>query len=487
MGRQYITPQQDASIYEQFPRRNTGFDEILEIGKTRETSGAIRVLIEFDTNKFIAPFSSSYFLNLRFARAENFKRNQALEIYTVAVASTARAATGSLLMIDVIDADGEGVTIDGKVYLFQDNAPPLNSFDSTINTGGEDDFPAGTGSVAIMAANLIAAINSGTNGLGEGAGVAYSVETTLHPTVTASAGSGSTVIVTAKNPGVAGNSLILLTSNTDNFTVSGDFLIGGEDGVSGSWDEGTGFFEQDLENSKDGATWQIRNDDDDNWTFANGTASLGGSTGSLVATQSFDWEPTDVRIDITNQVKAWLTGSENNGLLIKIPTVDEENAKVRSNLRFFSRNTHTIYPPTLEAVWNTQTMSIAPNCGLSPAPEEIDIFVPNMRPEMTTGSVHRVRFGVRSANVVKSFSKTAQFRSGFFLPSGSHIGIQDAATKAFVVPFDTGSLLSADNTGSYFDLKIENMYINRTYKILVRTTKPWGTEVVDTGHRFRVV
>ena len=344
MGRQFITPQQDAAIYEQFPTRNTGFDEILEIGKTRETSGAIRVLLQFDTSKFTAPIGSEFFLNLRFARAEKFKRNQTVEVYV----------------------------------------------------------------------------------------------------------------------------------------------------VSESWDEGTGFFEQDLENSKDGATWQIRNDDDDNWTFANGTASLGGSTGSLVATQSFDWEPTDIRLNVTTLVREWIasgsfSGSTDNGILLKIPTVDEENEKVRSNLRFFSRNTHTIYPPTLEAVFNTQTMSIAPNCGLSPAPEEIDIFVPNMRPEMTSGSVHRVRFGVRSANVVKSFQKTAQFRSGFFLPSGSHIGIQDAATKAFVVPFDTGSLLSADNTGSYFDLKIENMYINRTYKILVRTTKPWGTEVVDTGHRFRVV
>ena len=340
MGRQFITPEQDASIYEQFPTRNTGVDEILEVGKTRETNGSVRALIQFDTDKFTAPFSSSFFLNLRIARAEKFVRNQTIEFYQ----------------------------------------------------------------------------------------------------------------------------------------------------VSESWDEGTGFFEQDLENSQDGATWQIRNNDDDNWTFGNNTSSLGGSTGSLVATQNFDWKPEDVRIDITGQVRAWITSSINEGLLIKIPTVDEENGKATPNVRFFSKNTHTIYPPTIEAVWNTQTMSVAPNCGLSLAPEEIDIFVTNMRPEMITGSVHRVRFGVRSANTIKSFRNVAtRFQSGFFLPSGSHIGIQDAATKAFIVPFDTGSLLSADNTGSYFDLKIENMYINRTYKILVRTTKPWGPEVVDTGHTFRVV
>ena len=343
MGRQFITPQQDASIYEQFPRRNTGFDEILEIGKTTATSGSVRAVIQFDTSKFTAPIGSEFFLNLRFARAEKFQRNQIVELYV----------------------------------------------------------------------------------------------------------------------------------------------------VSESWEEGTGVFEQDLRNPQDGATWFTRNGST-NWALANASASLGGSTGSLVTTHSFDWEPKDIRLNVTTLVREWIasgsfSGSDDNGILVKLPTVNENSDIVNSNLRFFSRNTHTIYPPTLEAVWNTQTMSVAPNCGLSAAPEEIDIFVPNLRPKMMTGSVHRVRFGVRSANTVKSFSTVARQRSGFFLPSGSHIGIQDAATKAFVVPFDTGSLLSADNTGSFFDLKIENMYINRTYKILVRTTKPWGTEVVDTGHRFRVV
>ena len=348
MGRQFITPLQDASIYEQFSRRNTGADEIIEVGKSREASGSIRGLIQFDVSKFIAPSGSEFFLNLRIANAERFQRNQTVEFYV----------------------------------------------------------------------------------------------------------------------------------------------------VSESWDEGTGFFEQDLKNPQDGATW-INRTAAVAWTFGNDTASLGGGTGSLVASSSFDWKPTDIRLDVTELVSQWIdsgsftssigSSSLDNGFLIKIPSADENDVAVNTNIRFFSRNTHTVYPPTLEAVWNTQTMSISPNCGLSAAPEEIEIFVQNLRPEMTSGSTHRIRFGVRGSNIVKSFTNAARFHGGFFLPSGSHIGVQDAATKAFIVPFDTGSFLSADNTGSYFDLKIENMYINRTYKILVQTSKPWGTEVIDTGHTFRVV
>ena len=347
MGRLFITPEQDASIYEQFRQRNTGFDEILEIGKSRGASGSIRGLVQFDVDGILSasggsgvvPFSSSFYINLRIANATNFQRNQTIEFYQ----------------------------------------------------------------------------------------------------------------------------------------------------VSESWDEGTGFFEQDLENPEDGATWQIRNDADATWSLAIGSSSLGGTTRSLVTTHAFDWKPDDVRIDITGTVRAWLTGSFNGGLLLKIPTADEEGTKIKSNIRFFSRNTHTIYPPTLEAIWPTQTMSLQPNCGLVAAPDEIEVFVTNMRPTMVTGSTHRVRFGARQVTPIKSFTDSGRFGNKFFLPSASHIGVQDAATKATVIPFDTGSLLSADGTGSFFDLKIENMYINRSYKILVRIEKPWGPEVVDTGHTFKVV
>jgi hypothetical protein len=344
MGRQFITPLQDASIYERFPNRNTGFDEILEVGKLgfggSVASSSVRCLIQFDVTKFVgipATTSASFFLNLRIANAISFQRNQEIEIYE----------------------------------------------------------------------------------------------------------------------------------------------------ATGSWDEGTGFFEQDLENPQDGVTWEVMDAAGNFWTESIGQS--GGATESLVTAHTFDWEPADIRIDVSGQVRAWLTGSTNSGLLIRIPIADELNNRVETNIRFFSRNTHTIYPPTLEAVWPTQTMSVTPNSGLGEAPDESTIFIPNLQQLMATGSTHRIRFGVREVQPIKSFSDTFRFSNKFFLPSASYIGVQDAATKAFIVPFDTGSLLSADGTGSFFDLKIENMYINRTYKILVRTQKPWGPEVIDTGHTFKVV
>ena len=431
MGRQYITPQQDASIYQQFPTRNAGFDEIIEVGKSRATNGSIRGLIQFDMDKFIAPFSSSFFLNLRIAHAEKFQRNQIVEIYTVSESWD-----------------------EGTGFFEQDLRNPQDGA-SWVDSKA-------TGSIIVSSSFTV-------------------VSSSLQVSESASGSINNHFTTSVVNTTTSSLETNAESSKEwDTFAISGSLEL---EVIEGSFSLFSSSFSASVTQS-----FFTRSINSSSFTGSVLNALLGGTTGSLIATQSFDWKPEDVRINITGQVRAWMTSSVNNGLLIKIPVADEESNTVNTNVRFFSRNTHTIYPPTIEAVWNTQTMSVAPNCGLSLAPEEIEIFVTNMRPEMISGSVHRIRLGVRNANTVKSFGNVAtRFKTGFFLPSGSHIGIQDAATKAFVVPFDTGSLLSADNTGSYFDLKIENMYIQRSYKILVRIEKPWGDEVVDTAHRFRVV
>lgn len=326
----------DASLYEQYPYRNTGFDEIIEVGKTRTTSGSVHGLIQFDIFNELSgsvPLGSTFYLNLRIADANNFRRAQNVEIYR----------------------------------------------------------------------------------------------------------------------------------------------------ITQPWDEGTGFFAQDLVNPYDGATWRTRDSLNTDW------ANLGGPTSSFVVSQSLGFKPSDIRLDVTDVVRAWITGSLNYGLLFKLPTTDEENSKVLADIKFFSRQTHTIYPPTIEAVWNSQTMSITAVSNLVPAPDNYDVYVPASKPTFATGSMQRIRFSARPIHPIKSFADVYRYGAKYFLPSGSYIGVQDAATKAMIVPFDTGSLLSADNTGSYFDLKIENMFIGRTYEVLVQVTKPWGFEVLHTGNTFKVV
>jgi hypothetical protein len=86
--------------------------------------------------------------------------------------------------------NGQTVTIDGKAYTFQTVLTNVNG-NVLIGASASDSID-----------NLIAAIN-----LSAGSGTLYAAATTLHPTVTASAGAGDTMIATAKTSGTGGNSI----------------------------------------------------------------------------------------------------------------------------------------------------------------------------------------------------------------------------------------------------------------------------------------
>jgi hypothetical protein len=126
------------------------------------------------------------------------------------VATVGAAATGTLTQVTAAPANGETVTIGGKVYTFQ---TVLTNLDGNVLIGA---------SIATAMANLAAAIN-----LAAGAGTTYAAATTLHPTVSA-VGGASTVVLTAKSDGVAGNS-IDTTETLTNGSFGGAVLSGGVD------------------------------------------------------------------------------------------------------------------------------------------------------------------------------------------------------------------------------------------------------------------
>ena len=139
----------------------------------------------------------------------------------VATFATATAAQGTLTLTDNVTADDE-VTIGSITYKFV--AEPAAAYDVNIGDSASDTID-----------NLIAAITF-DGGLGTNEGTAYGTGTVAHPDVTAAAGQGDTMTVTAKIKGVAGNAI----GTTDPTDAGGviDFgaaaLAGGIDGQVGA-------------------------------------------------------------------------------------------------------------------------------------------------------------------------------------------------------------------------------------------------------------
>jgi hypothetical protein len=93
--RKILTASKDTTLYQAYSTLNTGFDEILDIGKvidesveivgaTAYASASARTLISFDLPTTASVFSgSSYFLNLKLANASKLKRNQTISVYAI--------------------------------------------------------------------------------------------------------------------------------------------------------------------------------------------------------------------------------------------------------------------------------------------------------------------------------------------------------------------------------------------------------------------
>jgi hypothetical protein len=263
--------------------------------------------------------------------------------------------------------------------------------------------------------------------------------------------------------------------------------------VSESWVEGTGYFYQNtnvpytasrnpmggyFEN--DGATWRTRQSGS-NWATS-GSSYLTNSISYRIA------DPVvDMVVDVTTFIQSWLSGSvTDSGLLLKFPTVDEVDARNVGNIRFFSRNTHTIYTPLIIAKWNDQQY-ITGSLTASNAPAEITVIPRNLRPRYLKGQVARVDLSVRDQYPVRTFDTAFTAWDGVDrLPSSSYFSVIDQQSNTTIIPFDQYSLVSCDGTGSYVKFRTDALWPGRYYKLMFKVDDQGYEQIFDSAHTFMV-
>ena len=264
--------------------------------------------------------------------------------------------------------------------------------------------------------------------------------------------------------------------------------------ISGSWvHEGEGF-KADDPITTDGASWYYRDNAD---TKTYWTGSITGSGGTwhtdVYGSQSLEYETRDVRMDVTPIVTAWFNGTHpNSGFILKrsgsIGNSDsnapEGNDTRLGNLSFFSRQTNTIYPPKLEVEWYDTAWSTGSLSALSKADiEDLQIYMKNLRTEYKEKSKTKFRLVGRSRYPTKSYSNTAsEYLTAKFFPSGSKLvkdgsyySFVDNDTEDVIVPYGTGSLISCDSDGNYFNIWMNGLQSERYYRIDIKVVSGSGT------------
>ena len=271
--------------------------------------------------------------------------------------------------------------------------------------------------------------------------------------------------------------------------------------IAADWNQGTGR----LGNSPattDGVSWEFTNESGSNsWiqgNFPTGvtgsySTNVGGGTwwtaSSYSSSQSFTNSTSkDIELRVSGSVKAWYSGSITNyGFILKHSSSIEFTTQSKFETKYFSNNTHTIYPPCLEIRWNdfvynTGSLSVISN----------DLFIPslgNNKGEFQQDSVQRFRINVRDKFPARAFQTSSVYLSNKVLPTSSYWSIKDLDTEEIVVDYDTTyTKISCDTSGSYFDVYMNGLEPERYYKLLFKTALSSGETVIsDNNYYFKVI
>ena len=154
------------------------------------------------------------------------------------------------------------------------------------------------------------------------------------------------------------------------------------------------------------------------------------------------------------------------------------------DLKFFSRQTNTIYSPKLELRWDDHLPATGSNTGSLTALDlsgqtENYVYQLHKRESYKETETVKFRFGARKRYIDKSFTTSVQTVSGSYFAEGSaSYSVIDMATNEDVIPFSAYTTMSCDPISPYFTQDLNTFEPNRAYKVLVKVKHNDGQVIV---------
>ena len=268
---------------------------------------------------------------------------------------------------------------------------------------------------------------------------------------------------------------------------------------STTWASGNGKFGDSPTNTT-GASWSYFQANTSTWSTTtyvtqsySGSAVGGGAWYTGSANYNFNMNQLhnvnsthDVDINVTEGVKAhYQEEVYNAGFILKLDGSNEFQKTRQLYLRYFSSDTHTIYPPCLEIKWDdSEYQSDLALIGDSNAV----IKIKNNRGEYTDEGKQRFELTVRPKYPPRTFATSSNYLVNYKLPEESYWGLRDENSEEMVIDFDTTfTKISANNNTSYFDVYMGGLEPERYYRVLIKTTINGSTNIIDENLVFKVV
>jgi hypothetical protein len=264
--------------------------------------------------------------------------------------------------------------------------------------------------------------------------------------------------------------------------------------VNSSWIQGAGKRYDSITRTK-GASWQYRDGETSlAWSstgsdFINSEsfAQLWSDENQFQNSGHYTYELADLRADVTPIVRLWLSGSANNGFIVKRTGSEEEDTKNYGIIRFYSTDTHTVYNPKLEVAWDDSSFVTGSTMTASDA-TDLFVFIKQIQTTYNNRDKARFKVGSRTKYPAKSYVTSNPYSVNWYLPTSSYYSIVDSQTEETIIPFDTGSTkLSLNSNGNYFDFYMNSLHPERYYRIKIKVVSGSFQQVFEIPQSFKVV
>lgn len=267
--------------------------------------------------------------------------------------------------------------------------------------------------------------------------------------------------------------LKIYASEVDSLPTSLTLLV---DPIANDWDMGTGRTSNDPI-TEDGASWSGPKVGTFWTTSSNSTSSYipnsvgGGSwvTGSSSTQSVSTYTGQDIYVDVTQHIKDFYNEViPNYGHILRVTESIESNPDYVYHLSYFSRDTNTIYPPSLLLYWNDQEYT--PNTSSILGDEQFDISLGNNGGVFFPEEVVKFNVYARERYPKRTFVTSSLYEYNKTLPSSSWFQIVDVDTNDVIIPYSTeGTLISSNVSGSYFKVDMSTLEPERYYNIQIKT------------------
>ena len=210
----------------------------------------------------------------------------------------------------------------------------------------------------------------------------------------------------------------------------------------------------------------------------------------LSTTENSTTRPTDITMDVTDAVKLWISGSggntiANNGFLIKFSDADEANDNITGVIRYFSRETHTIYVPRLVMYFDNSTFSTGT---LSAVDLESYTIYSNVKPEYNDTEITKIRLYARDKYPQKSPTNLFPIHTVNYLPTTTYYTVLDAATDEVIIPYDDiYTKVSCDSTSNFIHIDMNGFMPERYYRIKYKIVDGFTEQYIADPVYFKVV